>query len=108
MSARAYGQIVGRGIREVAIERLAPLPTRRLMLEAARVLDADGTETASAIAEAVRHRVATDGARPASALGYVSRSEALPPGWCSFELVSPEDAARAGLAILGPEAVERR
>lgn len=41
-------------------------------------------------------------------IGYVSRSEALPAGWCSFELVSPEDANRASLAILGPEQVEPR
>lgn len=36
-------------------------------------------------------------------IGYVSRSAALPAGWCAFELISPEDAARVGLAILGPE-----
>lgn len=39
-------------------------------------------------------------------IGYVSRSAALPAGWCGFELVSLEDANRASLAILGPESVD--
>jgi hypothetical protein len=32
-------------------------------------------------------------------IGYVDRSEALPPGWCGFELVSSEDLNRVGVAL---------
>ena len=32
-------------------------------------------------------------------VGYVSRSAALPDGWCGFELVSSEDLNRVALAM---------
>lgn len=32
-------------------------------------------------------------------VGYVDRSACLPDGWCGFDLVSPEDLNRVGLAV---------
>jgi len=32
-------------------------------------------------------------------IGYVERSACLPPGWCGFDLVSPEDLNRVALAL---------
>lgn len=34
-------------------------------------------------------------------IGFVERSEAIPPGWCGFDLVSQEDFQRVALALRG-------
>ena len=33
-------------------------------------------------------------------IGYVLRTEAIPEGWCGFDLISPEDINRVGGAVL--------
>jgi Domain of unknown function (DUF3850) len=39
------------------------------------------------------------GRRASFLIGYVQRGAPMPPGWCAFELVAPEEAQRVGVAL---------